>query len=869
MQPSSAEEIFLQASELPESERQKFIADSCGADLALLGEVAQLEGAEATFDDALRNAIGNQAECALARRRIGPYQLVKSLGEGGMGSVYLAVRDDDEYRKEVAIKVSRAAFATAEALARFRHERQILASLEHPNIARLLEGGTGPDGEPYIVMEYVAGVSIVTYCQQHGLDVKQKLNLVVKVAAGVDYANRHLVVHRDLKPSNILVDAEGEPKLLDFGIAKMLGGEANPAMTTTPLLTPDYSSPEQLQGTPVSAASDVYSLGLVLCELLIGKPVRSESLTLPKSLRGDLETILRKALRQRAADRYSTVREFAGDIRRFLEGRPIQARPPTVSYLAGKFLRRHRAGVAAALLLLLSVAAGTWATWRQARRTEMRFAQVRQLANVMLFDLHDRIGKLPGSTGTRAHLVQIAQDYLASLEPDTGSDPLLAAEIAAGYERLGDVQGGVEMASVGRVGAAVESYRKALGLRESLARGGEPPALRALAVVRVKAANALAQRGASAEALGLLRQAVHAGESAWRGDPADRANGTALIEAEYRLGDWLLRKGRAREALPHAAAGLAVARILASRDPNGESRRVEWMALRRLGDAAHQAGRLEEAAMHFSSAEAMNGDGVKLLEREAMLLELAQGNVLGNPLFLNLGDRERAGVHYRRALNWAEQRAHDDPYDAGARADLAVAISRLASTLWDSNPSASARLYDRSIAIRTELLRVDPDNVEIIRVLAYDWANSAQPWRRLGQPAEAADRARRALALDAEVVRRDPVRVECCNDIPMYAVQLGDALLDLKRLEEARLSYQQAVTVAEHYGRRETCGVFCTKDWATALEKMARWNSTAGKPSEARQWAVRSLAVWRDWATRNGSNVYIEKRMKEVGSLLP
>lgn len=236
----SSEEIFLALAGLLPGERETYLLAACGGDSAVRHEVERLEAEEAVSDAALHGAIRSEAAArAGSRGRIGPYRVTRKLGHGGMGTVYLAVRDDDEYRKEVAIKVARASLATEESLSRFRYERQILTSLEHPNIARLLEGGTSPDGEPYIVMEYAAGVSIVTYSREQNLESSAKLLLILKVAGAVDYAHRHLVIHRDLKPSNILVTDGGEPKLLDFGIAKILQGEGEGFLTESPLLTVD------------------------------------------------------------------------------------------------------------------------------------------------------------------------------------------------------------------------------------------------------------------------------------------------------------------------------------------------------------------------------------------------------------------------------------------------------------------------------------------------------------------------------------------------------------------------------------------------------------------------------------------------------
>ncbi|MBM3787376.1 MAG: serine/threonine protein kinase [Acidobacteria bacterium] len=846
MKPRTAEEIYLELGDHTGDGRRRFLEEACGGDADLLRQVELLESRAAALDEGLRSAIRDQARCEQGRRRIGPYRVVRSLGHGGMGTVYLAVRDDDEYQKYVAIKVARAVFAAEADLTRFRHERQILAALEHPNIARLLEGGTTPDGEPYIVMEYVDGVAITGF--QAGFEVR--LRLLLKVAAAVEYAHHHLIVHRDIKPSNILVTAGGEPKLLDFGIAKTLDVMQGSAFTETPLMTRDYSSPEQLAGKPVTIGSDVFSLGVVFCEVLTGRRDAA-------ALRGDLQSVAEKAIHPNPGLRYRSIREFTDDVERFLAGHPVWARPASHLYKIRKFLGRHRGPAAVAALLLVSVGIGWWSTLRESRRAQMRLTQVRQMANTMLFDVHDRIQPLPGSIEARASLVETAQKYLGSLESSAAEDSTVASEIATGYERLGDLQGGAEMASIGRVGAAVESYRRSLALRERLAT--DAATFRDLSRVQVKTANAMAQRGASAEAFDLLRRGTASAQAALRFDPASRESGRVVMEAEYRIGDWLLRKGRAAEALPHASNSLEMARRTG----------VDLSAaLRRFGDAAHQGGRLDQAASAFREAAEERRRERGGMDREGMLLELALGNVLGNPLFLNMGDADAAGAHYKRALEWARTQWDRDPANAGARADYAAVLSRLASTYWDRNPAESIRLYDLSIAVRQQQSNAAPENVEFIRILAYDLANSSNPLRRAGRPAEALRRVQRALELDAEMVRRDPVRVECCSDVPLYSVALGNAQWTLGQKAEAGRSFLHAAAVAESYGVRDTCGVFCTKDWAASLNHVAAWHAAMNRPGEARQWVDRARAVWKNWIARNGSNPDIEKRLSELGSPL-
>jgi eukaryotic-like serine/threonine-protein kinase len=466
-------------------------------------------------------------------RRIGPYRIEEEIGEGGMGTVFRAVRADDEYQKQVAIKLLRGGFASSFAVGRFKTERQILAGLEHPNIARLLDGGRTEEGYPYLVMELVDGVPIDQYCDTHTLTIVKRLQLFRTVCDAVQFAHQNLVIHRDLKPANILVSADGVPKLLDFGIAKLLTDESlSPAPEQTAsflrMMTPEYASPEQVWGGPISTATDVYSLGVVLYLLLtghhphqltgkspqalvdiicdtepvkpseivmraetIGAPGENRMLTVtpesvssargskPDKLRhrlsGDLDNIALMPLRKDPQRRYSSVEQFSDDVRRHLRGLPVRAREDTIAYRSGKFVKRHKLVVAAITLFVTTLLCGIVATTREARiaraeraKAERRFNDVRSLANSLMFDVHDSIKDLPGSTPARKVLVDRALRYLDSLSREASGDASLQRELATAYQKVGDVQGNPYWANLGDTSGALASYRKAAAIRESL-----------------------------------------------------------------------------------------------------------------------------------------------------------------------------------------------------------------------------------------------------------------------------------------------------------------------------------------------------------------------------------------------------------------
>jgi serine/threonine protein kinase len=417
-------ELFEVAVDLPPHDRATLLQKECDGDESLRREIESLLESDEQADGFIeqpalempRDIFPEPPAETIAGRQFGAYKVIREIGRGGLGAVYLAARADDEYRKQVAIKLVRRGLDTEDILRRFRNERQILAQLDHPNIARLIDGGTTEDGLPYFVMEYVEGEPIGVYCDAHGLGTTERLNLFRKVCAAVTYAHQNLVIHRDLKPSNILVTREGEPKLLDFGIAKLLGPEEEALAQTMigqQIMTPEYASPEQVKSERITTVSDVYSLGVLLYELLTGRrPYRLKTRTAeeigraitdqeperpstaiakgdgnskaqipnPKLLRGDMDNIVLMAMRKEPSRRYTSVGQFSEDIRRHLDGLPVIARKDTVSYRAGKFVSRHRIGVAAATLVLLSLVGGIIATLIQVRTSHREKAKAEAIS---------------------------------------------------------------------------------------------------------------------------------------------------------------------------------------------------------------------------------------------------------------------------------------------------------------------------------------------------------------------------------------------------------------------------------------------------------------------------------------------------------
>ncbi len=624
------EEIFHQALDMPADARAVFVHERCGGDAAMEREVlGTLAGYEAQDRiGALRPAQSMEGA------RFGAFEIVRKIGEGGMGAVYLARRLGD-FEQRAAIKLIGGTPAAAALMAeRFLQERQILAGLEHPNIARLLDGGVSRDGQPYLVMEYVEGIRLDEYCESHHLSIAQRLRLFRGICTAVHFAHQHLVIHRDLKPGNILVNEEGEPKLLDFGIAKVLaapgrGTEQTLTMVANLLLTPQYASPEQIQGLPCTVASDVYSLGVILYELLAGKGPYSATASTPAEmiaavvtgeaqrpsvvapanlkapLRGDLDSIAMKALAKNPGDRYGSAEQFSEDVRRHLEGLPVIAVEGTRLYVARKFLRRHRVGVAAAAFILLLLIAGLAGTLWQARiadreraLAEQRFSDSRKLANYLLFPLYDSVQALPGSLPVRVDMASQSLLYLDRLAAAKGQDRGLSLELAEGYLRLGEILeaplGGGD--SLGNASKALESDRKALAILEPLSRNhaGDPRVLQDLARADFQMGPALNFLGKNSQGIARLSEAITIFDRLATANPRDvdrRVDAgqayVALMDVIGSPGGGLSEQGTkdrvlaaANKAYAHFDAALAIA--------PSDSR-----ALRGLARAENLAGTLQ------------------------------------------------------------------------------------------------------------------------------------------------------------------------------------------------------------------------------------------------------------------------------------
>jgi eukaryotic-like serine/threonine-protein kinase len=757
-------EVLESALELPPEQRSRYLDESC-ADANLRNEIESLIASHDQAGTQLLNnppvlLIENEARFRLPPgKRVGIYEIVEEIAQGGMGAVYRATRADGEYKQDVAIKIVRAELGATLTDARFRNERQILASLDHPNIAKILDGGTTGEGLPYFVMEYIDGLPITDFCNRQKLSIDARLKIFRDVCSAVHYAHQRLVIHRDIKPSNILVTTDGVPKLLDFGIAKVLDRELlpqNAAITAAGILlmTPEYASPEQLRGELPTTATDVYSLGLVLYELLAGhhaykfsglmpyviarvvletdpeKPSTAiwragdaTSSTSPSDnnragdapeklrgkLSGDLDNIVMMAIRKEPGARYSSADQLSEDIRRHQTGLPIVARKSTFGYRCRKYVQRHKLGVAAAALIFISLITGITMTIREARiaranelRAERRFNDVRALANSLMFEVHDSIKDLAGATPARKLLVSKALTYLDSLSQEAANDSTLQRELAAAYEKVGDVQGNPFAANLGDTAGALASYRKALAIRESLN---------------------------TAEA--------HSDE-----------NLQALANDYERIGLGLETSGDFRGALEYYRKDFPIRALLAKTSPTPRSKD-------RLASAyfliAHCYSRLQDP-----------------------------GSALEN---------------YRKSAEIRESLAADSPFVLSRLAGTYSFIAGLIRQQGDANQASL--LQSKSLEISKKLAAADPANATNREFLdeAYFWQGFYL--HRAGNLARALENYRRALsdfralsATDPKEVRIKHYVATCQKNIGAIMVENGDIAQGLQDVQEAILIFE-------------------------------------------------------------------------------
>ena len=728
----------------PPQQRTAHLADLSHSNPVLAGELRRMLAAYASRTGLIDHPAADTILGApiAPGTQLGAYRLEKELGRGGMGVVFEATRADGSFEKRVAIKILRHDRIDALFLRRFEHERRILAQLDHPHIASILDAGTTPGGDPHFVMEFVDGIPITEYCRAHNLSIRQRLDLFLQICDAVDHAHRHLTVHRDLKPSNVLVTEAGAVKLLDFGIAKLLDPDPPPDAETVALLTPEYTSPEQIRKEPITTSTDVFALGILLYEILSGEhPFRKkgqlphevmraivEDDPPPSQLNSELDAIVLTALRKQPSWRYPSVGQLAEDIGRYRRGWPVLAKGNGAAYRVGKFARRQWLPLTAAALLIAVLLAGILATRRQAQAAEEararadeqksiaeqnqdtanqqrhlaeartleaeserakeqeRYRQVRSLAASLLFDLYDGIRDLAGSSTARRLIVTKAQRQLELLSASSEKDPELQRDLAAAYERMGELR--IDPAQPAKANAAValDAYRRAVALRREIAAqpGSQPRDRRDLAL-------SLSKLGDGEVMAANMDKALASYQESWtiaKSQPDARALGTV----DDRRCIAFLTAGNTVKALESCQEGIAILTPLAKSAPqDAEVQRLIATTEASYGNALRLSRKPQDAAQQarlalesFDRLEALAPSNA-----EYRRLASSAGTILALSLAAT-GDNSGSREAFRKSVQSMEIAVEIDPADLGSPLRLAVTLLAFSKRLQQTGDKTSA-----------------------------------------------------------------------------------------------------------------------------------------------------------------------------------
>jgi serine/threonine-protein kinase len=902
------------------SARQRYLNQACMDDPALHPELQRLLDAHQEASAFLERLVGLPApptladdDCvgtapALAGQTVGAYTLRSLVGQGGMGSVWLAERNDGRFERRAAVKfLSIALLGRGEE--RFRREGRILASLTHPHIAQLTDAGVSATGQPFLVLEYVDGEPIDRYCDQRTLDVEARIRLFINVLTAVAHAHANLIVHRDIKPSNVLVTADGHVKLLDFGIAKLLEDDEHPGAATTltrdggGAMTPAYAAPEQVTGGPVSTATDVYALGVLLYVLLTARhpaghalrspadllralvdtdPPRASDVVAPtktdaeasaahaarraaspdklrRLLRGDLDTILGKALKKHPEERYASVTALTDDLHRYLTHQPISARPDTVAYRTAKFVRRNRVSVAAAALILVGLSAGLYVVNRERAIAQRRFTQVRQVANKVLA-LDTEIRGLPGSTKARHEIVAMSKEYLEALRPEAFADRDLALEIAVAYSQLALAQGVPTTQNLGESAQAQESLGKADTLLESVL-AASPQNRTALlesaqvAHSRMVLADSDRRREETLtqarKAAGRLEALLGLGKPS---EPeATRAatvfSNVALVHKNWQLyPDAIRYVRRAIEispSLPTAQARLASGwSIIAdsmrlSGDPEG--------ALQAIREARRIVDRAE-----FSSENQRLSTIFNVLWRE--------GVILGEEGHINLSRPHEAIAVLQRASDLIEEWVRKDPNDAWSRMLVASAARELGHILSRRDPQRALAVYDHALLRLGEIknnAKARRDEVDLL-------AGSAYALQHLGRSAEARGR------LDAAFKRMSELKLYPADHVD-FGSEVDNALRALADYEAGTSNVARAIeiyrNVLDHTlaakPNPET-NLRDAADLSRLFASLADLERRARRGDLASEIDTRRLQLWQHWHRKLPDSPFVSRQLAAI-----
>ncbi len=883
------ESLFHASLDLPPGvDRAAWIEQQCQGDIEILQEVRDLLEAHAEMEAAVEPSV--PADPGIPTASFGPYRAIGLLGQGGMSSVFLARRADGQFEQTVALKIMAGFLVGPEFLRRFETERQLLATLNHNNITRLLDGGLSSTGDPFLITEYVDGQPIDRWCDNRKLDVRARLRIFLQVCDAVDYAHRNLIVHRDLKPANILVNQEGVVKLLDFGTASLLAGQDAVAMTRTRMLTPRYASPEQLRGERVNITTDIFSLGVVLYELLSGAwpfgdpgsvlselnratgtvpaALPSTVLTeesaarrsaqrepLRRMLKGDLSAILLKALEQDAGRRYESVRQFATDVSAFLDGRPVLARPQTALYRASKFIRRRWLPVAAVTVFIVGLSGATFVAFRQARIAQARYTDMRALTTTLLFELKDAINDVPGSTPAQQILVTRVVRSLDSLARQSAHDPKLQLDLAEGYRQLGDLQGSPYGQNLGDVSGALANLAKARSLaQQQLA--ADPKSLAALhtaALVERTTGEVYFGAAQSKNAISHLLAASDLAEKLVdsTGAVPELLEGAVIHQV---LGDVYGQPGTASLSDPAKASveyrrSIELDQMILAKDPK------MWRAQRgiavnrmKLGDLfrfADPEAALRDYQLGLSVYDGLPADELKRpanLRMRAQLVRKVGGSLR------DLQQWTQAEAYLNQCQAFFEKSLAADPDDKRAKYDVVI-VSEASMLFYElqGKTADAMRITERMVSMMDDLVRSDAANMNWRATRGFYRYKLATQLAKLGDRSRASAIGAQGLTELASVADK--------ADASPQALELASEAY--ARIEPVALrNRERAVKYAERFGKLRPAGDL------SALYLLAFAQNTEGGDREALETARRALALLPP--SRNGHTYYVRAELESI-----
>jgi non-specific serine/threonine protein kinase/serine/threonine-protein kinase len=820
--------------ERPLSERSAYLDKSCGADSELLSEVESLLVFESYVNEDIFENIhlphvfteeSKDQSGGFIGKQIGKYRIESELGSGGMGVVFLAERVDGDFEQKVAIKFLRH-FSSASAFQRFLLERKILARLHHRFIAQLFDGGTTSEGTPYLVMEYVEGKAITRYANEQNLNLEERLELFCKVCSAVSFAHQNLIVHRDLKPDNILITEEGIPKLLDFGIAKLLSEtEVKVTVTEQRAFTPEYASPEQIKGETITTASDVYVLGIILYELLCGNRPFQTSVTNKqkeiwhivnrseptkpssevnqskiqnsrfkirklksisgeqnsKSLKGDLDNIILKALKREPERRYKSVEQMTEDLRRYRQGLPIKARPDTFFYRTGKFINRQRWAIIAACLIVLSLLIGMVTTIQQSSRAErerlraeQRAASLRKISKSVVFDVHDAIRNLSGSLPARKILLERAVEQLQLLAHDAKDDPELQDELAQAYFSVGEMQ-----QAIGNVSESEELHSQAVAIYQKLtvSNSQNQNYLRGLARGYGFLANNAYLRGESGKSVELYAQVLLVFEQITAENPNDTKNLTDLWNAYSNYAISLIKTGQPNDALIVCRKAIYIAEQLnKTGNSNPDNRQILYQTKGLIATIAGISGSYRNSIVALKEV---------ISEAEKLHLEFPEDTRFQYDLwafyrrtgiaFNKSENFSEAIVYLEKSLLLIEELMKSNLKDAGYKRNTSITFLALGQAFSNQrNPKKALFFLLRAREISESLFKSDGNNGETIADLALIYGNLGIALARTGEFDESLLNLEKSFDLFNSCLVKSPDNNELKQNFAEIATQIAD-----------------------------------------------------------------------------------------------